>query len=949
MLANNLPISDRQILTQFPCRNYSLNSGIATMANSAQKSARQPFPAASFLLALTLGLGVSQVPQMHPQMAVVQAQEASPAPFPLPDAVPSDTQVKLDGSPSMSVINETFKQKFEGQFGGTQVNLTTSNSAEALQALRDGKIDVAAVGRPITDEEKAEGLKPLVLNREKIAIILGPDNPFKGDITFAQFAKIFRGEITDWSELGGAPGPIRFIDRPDNSDTRISLSKYKVFEAGAFQTGGTAKVVEKDDTAAVIQELGKDGIGYAIASHVLNNDKVRIVPMHKTLPDDPRYPYSQPRNYVYKAGADGKVSPAVQAFLGFAGAPIGQAAVKEAQAAEAAAAGAAVVGATAAGAAVSSPAPTDTASPATPDAGAVAQAPMGAPNSYTPETGGGMPWGWWLLPLAVLGTGGLLWWLKDRKGDAAPPVDTRELAGVGGGRTARAPEFTGTNPPNVGGAATTGRSTPAAGGSVSGAAATGNGTRGGAGAVAAGLGAAAAGAGLAGAAALANRAWNSRLTLAPRSSTEAEANWNWEGGHRDALKQQGGRKPMLRLYDVTGIDPDRQNPHSVRQYDCGETATNLRVPITTPDRDYVAELGYVTEDGRWLKGIRSNQIHIPAAPVSPTTTQSTTVTATPTTPTATTAPTPSTPPSTSPTPSTASGVAKAGLGTAAAVVGGAAIAAGAGAAALKGLATPKHRMGLKPFGERSVYASWDLPADSVASAKQQGGQTMQLRVYDTTGIDLAKQPPHNTQVFKCNESSHDKIVPVPHPGRDYVAEVGYETADERWLPLARSQSNQLVTGLAAAGATAAATAPLWGQGRQTANVEPQHPNTQRYTIDARTNSFVFTPEHQARLTQQTAATQTLEPGHYTLKIKDGTFSYRPLYDHAGEPWVIIWLKGQLTGLRTQKRVSSTWLTLNGYGDEYKFQVHEPTTLHAFFVDTNVPDNDGEVTLAVTKE
>jgi phosphate transport system substrate-binding protein len=899
------------------------------MAHSAQKSARQPFPAASFLLALTLGLGASQLPEMYAPTAAVQAQSASPAPFPLPDSVPSDTKVKLDGSPSMSVVNETFKQKFEGQFNGTQVNLATSSSAEALQALREGKIDVAAVGRPISEDEKAEGLKPLVLSREKIAIILGPDNPFKGDITFAQFAKIFRGEITDWSQLGGAPGPIRFIDRPDNSDTRISLSKYKVFEEGAFQAGSTAKAVGQDDTAAVIQELGQDGISYAIATHVLNNDKVRIVPMHKTLPDDPRYPYSQPRNYVYKAGADGSVSPAAQAFLGFAGAPMGQAAMKEAQAAEAAAVGAAIAGAAAVGAAASSPAPTETVSPAAPapDAGAVAQVPLGAPNSYTPETGGGMPWGWWLLPLAVLGTGGLLWWLKDRKGDAAPPVDTRELAGVGGGRTARAPEFTGTNPPNVGGAATTGRSTPpTSGGGTAGNATAGNGTRSNAGAVAAGLGAAAAGAGLAGAAAMANRAWNSRLTLAPRSSTEAEATWNWEGGHRDALKQQGGRKPMLRLYDVTGIDPDRQNPHSVRQYDCGDTATNLRVPITAPDRDYVAELGYVTEDGRWLKGMRSNQIHIPAAPVTaPTPTQSNPVTATPA---ATTA-------------------AKTGLGTAAAV-GGAAIAAGAGAVALKGLVAPKQRMGLKPFGERSVYASWDLPADSVAAAKQQGGETMQLRVYDSTGIDLTQQQPHNTQVFKCNESSHDKIVPVPHPGRDYVAEVGYETADERWLPLARSQSSQLVMGVAAAGATAAATAPLWGQGRQTANVEPQHPNTQRYTIDASQNSFVFTPEQQARLAQQTAATQTLEPGHYTLKIKAGTFSYRPLWDHAGEPWVIIWLKGQLTGLRTQKRVSSTWLTLNGYGDEYKFQVHEPTTLHAFFVDTNVPDNDGEVTLAITK-
>jgi hypothetical protein len=77
----------------------------------------------------------------------------------------------------------------------------------------------------------------------------------------------------------------------------------------------------------VVRELGTDGISYAIASEVLNQDAVRPLPMHETLPDDPRYPYSQPRNYIYR----GEPSLPVEAFLGFATNAEGQTAVAQAQ------------------------------------------------------------------------------------------------------------------------------------------------------------------------------------------------------------------------------------------------------------------------------------------------------------------------------------------------------------------------------------------------------------------------------------------------------------------------------------------------------------------------------------------------------------------------------------------------------------------------------------------
>jgi len=261
------------------------------------------------------------------------AQTPTPTPsFALPQNFPSGTTVQIDGSTSMAAINESLKQRFEKQFSGTKVELTTNGSDAALQSLLDGKIDLAAIGRPLTEAEKAQGLTPVPVRREKIAIVVGEENPLQGSLSSEQFAKIFRGEIKDWSEVGGPRGKIRVIDRISSSDTRQAFRNYPVFKKAPFQAGGTASEIGSDNTADMIKQLGKDGIGYAIANQVTNVPGVRILQMHKTLPDDPRYPFSQPLVYVYKKTPS---TPAA-GFLGFVGAPEAQQAIDQAREAEAA-------------------------------------------------------------------------------------------------------------------------------------------------------------------------------------------------------------------------------------------------------------------------------------------------------------------------------------------------------------------------------------------------------------------------------------------------------------------------------------------------------------------------------------------------------------------------------------------------------------------------------------
>lgn len=281
-------------------------------------------------MALT-ATGVAVVSHESESALAESSSEFKKASFPLPDGVPNDTKIRIDGSNSVASINQALKQGFEKKFPGTNVEIATNGSQQALKDLLDGKIDIAAISRGLTPEEKAKGLEQLRLRREKIAVIVSKENPFQGSITNEQFAKVFRGEITDWSQLGGAKGKIRLIDHPETSETRESFRSYPVFQKAEFKTGANTNLLDSYHAVEVIKNLGKDGIGYVIANQVSQLDGVRILQMHQTLPGDSKYPYSQPLVYVYKQ----KPGSAIASFLGFSTATPGQKAIESARKQEA--------------------------------------------------------------------------------------------------------------------------------------------------------------------------------------------------------------------------------------------------------------------------------------------------------------------------------------------------------------------------------------------------------------------------------------------------------------------------------------------------------------------------------------------------------------------------------------------------------------------------------------
>lgn len=733
----------------------------------------------SVVLAAAIG-GVTAKPLVAAWIVnPVLTQVLGASAFPLPTNVPVGTTIRIGGSSTMETINQVLKRRFEQQFVGTDVVLNTQGTGPAIKDVLDGNADLAAIGRSLTEQEKAQGLVPVPVSRHKIAIIVGSQNPFKGDLTFEQFAKIFRGEIRDWSQLGGVSGAIRFIDRPDNSDTRQAFRNYPVFKQAPFVTGKTARQVAQDSTSQVVQALGDDGIGYAIADQLEGRGDVRVLTMHKALPRNPKYPFSQPLIYVYKGP---QPNPSAQAFLGFASAPASR---KTIETARKEATALLTVNPD-----IASPSPKvslPTALAQKPTATTAPQ-PTSPPPSTAAETAPASAVPWWLWLLALPLVGGLFWWLlKDREGQIEPEepvVDTMEPYVPLEEMIVPVPEVA---PPLL----ETARSTD-----------------------------------------------RSRLILVPRNCTNAYAYWEVSDEEKDALQQQGARKLVLRLYDVTDVDLHQQPPVSLQEFDCDANAQDRHLPIRTDNRDYLAELGYIADDGRWLQVARSEPVHVPACP----------------NPQPLTAPDEATPVSELPLEQRADAVKVDGApladggvaenitpgddaGTRTMLAGDrtnlplnaeanrmnlgvrnpteayaysdvAAITKdGAGSTVAPFLShesangqthdrLPEDKQPgsqgeivLVPRSSQSAYIRWKVPQADKDTLKHQGGHQLVLRVYDVMGTEAASG--RSVQQFLCNEWEQDQQVPIPVSNVDYVAELGYITLDGRFLSLTRSPATRV--------------------------------------------------------------------------------------------------------------------------------------------------------------
>ena len=237
--------------------------------------------------------------------------EATPA---VTEAAKLSGTVSTDGSTSMEKVIGGLGEMFMELNNGVTFTYNPTGSGGGIKAVQEGRCDIGLASRNLKAEEAESGLTETVLAYDGIAVIVNPQNSVS-DLDVATIAKIYLGEITNWSEVGGADAEIVLIGR----------------EAGSGTRDGFESITDTEDACQYRQELTSTGdvitavsqnpgaIGYASVASVKDTVKALTVagvaPSNETILDGS---YVIQRPFVLVTKTDAQLSPAAQAFFDYA-------------------------------------------------------------------------------------------------------------------------------------------------------------------------------------------------------------------------------------------------------------------------------------------------------------------------------------------------------------------------------------------------------------------------------------------------------------------------------------------------------------------------------------------------------------------------------------------------------------------------------------------------------
>ena len=216
---------------------------------------------------------------------------------------------------------------------GISVIVNAGGSGGGFNQLAEGQSDIGMMSRNITSGER-EAFKSLTftevaIGRDAVVPSISSEiyNAGVTSLTIAQIADIYRGDIQNWSELGGPDRDVFVIDKEASRGTRQVFMNV-VFGDPKAQAPGTDLVTGSNNEEQTALVQSDAGIGMLSAAWL--NDDVRglaIVLENGTTVEatienirSGVYPFVRDLNVVNRAN----IKPSAQEFIAYLLGPDGQ-------------------------------------------------------------------------------------------------------------------------------------------------------------------------------------------------------------------------------------------------------------------------------------------------------------------------------------------------------------------------------------------------------------------------------------------------------------------------------------------------------------------------------------------------------------------------------------------------------------------------------------------------
>ncbi len=136
----------------------------------------------------------------------------------------SNVKISIVGSTSVQPLAEDFAESYANVKQGAKVDVQGVGSSAGIKAAIDGTCDIGTSSRDLKEDEKSKGIVEHKIAVDGIGVVVNPKNQV-GELTQEQVVKIFKGEITNWKDVGGADQEIIVVSREEGSGTRSAFEE----------------------------------------------------------------------------------------------------------------------------------------------------------------------------------------------------------------------------------------------------------------------------------------------------------------------------------------------------------------------------------------------------------------------------------------------------------------------------------------------------------------------------------------------------------------------------------------------------------------------------------------------------------------------------------------------------------------------------------------------------
>lgn len=233
----------------------------------------------------------------------------------------SQAKLVIKGSDTLGAkMIPKLAEAYENKYPGTKFEIAAEGSSTGIASIIDGTAHIGMSSRELKGKEKATSgangvrLTKMVVAMDAVAVIVNAFNPVD-KLSLKDVERIFTGDVTNWSAVGGKSGAISAYTRNTSSGTYAFFQK---FALASRDYGSVTQKMAGNEQIATEVAKNPNGIGYVGLAY-LGVDGIKVVAIDSVKPsattaNDNSYKLSRGLNCF----TNGKPRGTAKKFLDFA-------------------------------------------------------------------------------------------------------------------------------------------------------------------------------------------------------------------------------------------------------------------------------------------------------------------------------------------------------------------------------------------------------------------------------------------------------------------------------------------------------------------------------------------------------------------------------------------------------------------------------------------------------